>query len=69
MKNEITNQEKEKIYKNLLDEYGLSDVEDIVVVSENSEKLEERLRYIAKINILWFLPNGLKCPLFKNSTE
>ena len=52
MKNEITNQEKEKIYKNLLDEYGLSDVEDIVVVSENSEKLGERLRYIAKINIL-----------------
>lgn len=52
MKREVTSEEKEKIYKNLLDEYGLSDVDDIVVVSENSERLEERLRYILENKIL-----------------
>ncbi|WP_161954418.1 hypothetical protein [Clostridium paraputrificum] len=52
MKNEITNEEKEKIYKNLLKKYNLSDVESIVVVGNNSEKLRKKLIYIAENNIL-----------------
>lgn len=52
MRSEILNEEKEKIYKNLLKAYELKDIENIVVVGENSEKLEERLKYIVKNNIL-----------------
>lgn len=52
MSKEITNEDKERIYKDLLDKYNLSDKEGIVVVGENSEKLKEKLTYIAKNNIL-----------------
>lgn len=52
MKGEITNEEKERIYKKLLKDYNLDDSDEIVVVGENSEKLEERLRYIAENDIL-----------------
>lgn len=52
MSKEITNEDKERIYKDLLNKYNLSDKESIVVVSENSEKLKERLIYIIANNIL-----------------
>ncbi|MGG7058750.1 hypothetical protein ACQPUZ_10670 [Clostridium tertium] len=52
MRKEITDKEKEEIYMKLMEEYSLDDFNGIVVVGENSEKLEERLRYIVKNNLL-----------------
>lgn len=52
MRKEITNKEKEEIYKKLLKKYNLDDSDEIVVAGENSERLEERLRYIAENNLL-----------------
>lgn len=52
MRKEVIDKEKEEIYMKLMKEYNLNDFNGIVVVGENSEKLEERLRYIVKNNLL-----------------
>lgn len=52
MKDEIDKAEIERIYKNLLEEFGLEKVEGIKVVGENVERFKEKLIYIAENNIL-----------------
>lgn len=52
MRSEVKNEEKKKIYESLLKAYNLKDIENITVVSDNSEKLEERLKYIIENNII-----------------
>lgn len=51
-KSKVTQEQKEEIYKSLLKDFDLGDFEGIKVVSENKEKLKEKLIYIGENNIL-----------------
>lgn len=51
-KSKLTQEQKEEIYKSLLKQFNLTVVEGIKVVSENKEKLKEKLIYIGENNIL-----------------
>lgn len=50
--NKVAQEQKEEIYKSLLKDFDLGDFEGIKVVSENKEKLKEKLIYIGENNIL-----------------
>ncbi|MDU2680149.1 hypothetical protein [Clostridium sp.] len=52
MKNEIDVLEAKRIYEEVLKQFNLTVVEGIKVVSENKEKLKEKLIYIGENNIL-----------------
>lgn len=51
-KKEIDKAESERIYKSVLDEFNLKEVDGIQVVGENVERFKEKLIYIAENNIL-----------------
>lgn len=49
---EIDKAEIERIYKSVLDEFNLKEVDGIQVVGDNVEKFKEKLFYIIRNNIL-----------------
>lgn len=51
--NEIDKFEIERIYKELLKEFNLDDVDGIQVVGDNVEKFKENFIRIIENNILW----------------
>ena len=52
MQDEIDVLEAKRIYEEVLKQFNLTVVEGIKVVSENKEKLKEKLIYIGENNIL-----------------